>query len=82
MRWVPGHAGVDGNEWADEEANVARGEDQDGCKVWFEAAKRRIGRMVGWRPEQYERLSTAEQVVLAQLRTAVIVQCWLATRKG
>ena len=44
VQWVPAHVGIEGNEWADREANEARREEQEGVGIWFEAAKRRVRR--------------------------------------
>ena len=35
IQWVPGHVGVEGNEWADREANNARGMSQEGVGIGF-----------------------------------------------
>ena len=81
IQWVPGHVGVEGNEWADREANNARGMSQEGVGIGFAEAKRRIGREVRYAPAMDARAEAIfssrvkekatnreEQVTLTQLR--------------
>ena len=81
IQWVPGHVGVEGNEWADREAKIARMEDQKEVCIGFEVAKGRIKRNVKYKPQLNDRLkevysekimkragSRREQVVMVQLR--------------
>ena len=53
---VPGHCGVDGNKWADREANLARVEGQENGNIWIYTAMRRIEREVSYEVELNERL--------------------------
>ena len=82
IQWVPGHCGVEGNEWADREANLARSERQENVNIWMDAAKRRIEREVKYEVELDERLKKVyskkirriesnrkENVIVAQLRS-------------
>ena len=81
IQWIPGHVGVEGNEWADREAGVASCEAQDGVSVEFECARMALRRATRYAPALDERLSTVyggdlvrgecgrrESVLLAQLR--------------
>ena len=85
VQWVPGHAGLRGNEWADREVKVAttgvkgKGDDQRGGT--FSSAKAMIRRTIRdprlpmLAPEQCTRgndrgnLSRKETVLVAQLRS-------------
>jgi ribonuclease HI len=83
LQWVPGHVGLEGNEWADREANKAREEEQGTAAIWFDSVKSLIRRKVEYKPEWDERIkkvygkkirreediSRRESVVLAQLRS-------------
>ena len=51
-----GHCGVEGNEWADREANLARSKSQENVNIWIDVAKRRIEREVKYEVELDERL--------------------------
>ena len=81
IQWIPGHAGVEGNERADTEANVARQLQQDEVPISLEVAKRQIRREVKYNPPLQGRLlevygeavarapgTRRQQVLLAQLR--------------
>ena len=82
IQWVPGHVGIRENEWADQEANEARREEQREVGLEFKCAKRRIYRAVKQEETQDQRAQTIyregvkraedanrkSQVLLAQLR--------------
>ena len=81
LQWVPGHVGLEGNEWADGEANRAWEGDQTDVGVEFACMKAAIGRMVRFTPVlsererlvygdgiRRERCGRWESVLLAQLR--------------
>jgi len=82
IQWVPGHVGVDGNEWADRVANQARQEDQEEAGISLPSAKKQVYRHIRYKPQLDERLaevynrkitkaegSRALQVLTAQLRS-------------
>ena len=81
IQWVPGHVGLEGNEWADREANGARKGDQARIPVELACSKAAIEKVGKPKPKLKEReqwvygngvkrevCSRRESVLLAQLR--------------
>ena len=53
--WIPGHSDVTGNEWADEEANKARGLEQSGVECCWKSVRAR------WKRREREQQFTHER---------------------
>ncbi|KAF0303391.1 Dynein heavy chain, cytoplasmic [Amphibalanus amphitrite] len=73
-RWVPGHAGLDGNEHADQLAGEAAAAEQPDVQIDFASARSAIGRRVGTMGTKKQ--TNYHRTMVAELVRGVIPASW------
>ena len=75
--WIPGYVGIEGNEKADKEANIAKEMDQKDTKNNINAVKARLKKKIKYSPQWDERKRTSMEMVLKEHpKTGGSRCCW------